>query len=87
MQQYNALTYRGVRYDEVQAITGQQSFVFVDEIEGELESGERVRANVLTAEGLDEREIEGDAGVVVFRRIRIFQVVDRGTREQSTLRD
>ena len=81
-------THRGVRNHKMQAVSGQQILVFIDEIKSELEPGERVGANVLTAERLDEREVERDARVLAIqRRVRVFEVVAGGARGPSSVRD
>ena len=52
----------------METIARQQSVVLVDEVQSHLQSGQRVAADVLAAERLDEREKERN-GAISHRRI------------------
>ena len=71
----------------MKSVSRQKVVVLVDEIQRHLQARERVGADVLAAERLDEREVERNSRVVrVQRRVRRVQVVG-GARELPSQRD
>ena len=49
----------------MQRVSGQKVSVVIDEVQRQLQAGERVGTDVLTAERLDEGEVERHASVAV----------------------
>lgn len=70
----------------MQRVSRQKVRVVIDEVERQLQAGERVGTDILTAERLNEREEERDAGVAVARNgiwpLQFVRVVGaRGQRD------